>query len=296
MTAAAGDVRPLTSSEFARFQRLVLEESGIHLSDVKRALLVGRLARRLRELELDGYGAYLALVERDGRERVRMLDCLCTNETHFFREPRQFEFLRDRVFPVWAADAEAGRRPRRVRAWSAACSTGEEPFSVAMTLLAAFPPGSGWELQILATDLSTQALDRARSALWNVDKSHEIPAALLRRFMLRGVGSQQGRMKAGPELRALVRFERLNLNGERYGVPGDFDLVFCRNVLIYFRPEDKARVVVRLLGHLAPGGHLLLGHAESLTGLTNAARTVGPNVYVRGHDQAPATEAIGPAQ
>jgi chemotaxis protein methyltransferase CheR len=226
-------------------------------------------------------GAYYRLLaEGDEQERVRMLDCICTNETHFFREPRQFEFLERRVFPEWAARAAAGS-PRRIRAWSAACSTGEEPYSLAMALLAHFPPSSGWTLEILASDLSTRALDQARAGLWHLDKASEIPERYLKAFMLRGRGPQEGVMKAGPEIRSLVRFQRVNLNQDRYPVSGPFDLVFCRNVLIYFDVASKARVVNRLLDQLAPSGYLFLGHAESLTGLSDGGRSVGPTVYVR---------------
>jgi len=277
---APSELRPLTSSEFARFQALVLREAGIFLSDVKRALLVGRLSKRLRDLGIRSFDEYLRLVQRDASELVLMLDCLCTNETHFFREPRQFDYLNERVFPAWAAAAQGGLRPRRLRVWSAACSTGEEPYSLAMALLWAFPPGSGWDIQVLATDLSTKALDRAAAALWPIEKAREIPDAYRRHYMLRGAGSQEGKMKAGPEVRSIVRFQRLNLNDEAYPVPGDFDLILCRNVLIYFRSESKLLVVESLLRHLAADGHLLLGHAESLAGLTDRVRPVGPNIYV----------------
>ncbi len=279
MTAtAAGSVQPLSRSEFAAFQDLIQREAGIFLSEVKEALLVGRLSRRLRELGLPSFAAYHRLVQEDETERVRMLDAICTNETHFFREPRQFEFLERQVFPAWRAEAERGERTRTVRAWSAACSTGEEPFSVAMLLLDHLP---GWNVEILATDLSTRVLEKARAALFPLERSAEIPPEYLKRFMLRGVGPQEGRMKAGPELRAVVRFQRLNLNDESYAAPQGLDLVFCRNVLIYFRPETKARVVERLLRHLAPRGHLFLGHAESASGLAVRVRSVGPNVYSR---------------
>lgn len=272
---------PLTTGEFSRFQELVHRESGIFLSEVKRALLVGRLSRRVRELGLKSFGEYLGVAQADASERVTMLDCLCTNETHFFREPRQFDYLHERVFPTWVAAAEAGQRSRRIRVWSAACSTGEEPYSLAMALLTAFPAGSGWEVEILATDLSTRVLERARSAVWPIEKAREIADTYRRRFMLRGCGAQEGRMKAGPELRAATRFQRLNLNDESYAAPAGFDLIFCRNVLIYFRPEAKLRVVERLLRHLSPSGLLFLGHSESLTGLTDRVRSVGPNVYAR---------------
>ena len=272
----------ISGREFALFQGLIHREAGIYLSEAKKALVVGRLSRRLRELGLDSFGAYYRrLVEGNQEERVRMLDCICTNETHFFREPRQFEFLEQQVFPEWAARAAAAGMPKRIRAWSAACSTGEEPYSLAMTLLARFPPSSGWSLEILASDLSTRALDQAKAGLWRIDKAKEIPERCLKAFMLRGRGPQEGVMKAGPEIRSLLRFQRVNLNQDRYPVPGPFDLVFCRNVLIYFDVASKARVVNRLLDQLAPGGYLFLGHAESLTGLTDRGRSVGPTVYVR---------------
>ncbi len=265
---------------FALFQGLIHAEAGIWLAPAKKALLVGRLSKRLRELGLPSLDAYHERVVADPGEKVRMLDAICTNETHFFREPRHFQFLAERVFPAWRDEAAAGTRPRRVRVWSAACSTGEEPYSIAMALLDAFP--SGWTLEVLATDLSTKVLDRARAATWPIAKAEEIPDAERKRYMLRGYGANEGIMKAGPEIRALVSFDRVNLNGE--GWPdGPFDLVFCRNVLIYFDREAKTRVVTRLLELLDARGFLFVGHAESLGGLPRA-RAVLPTVYAPARD------------
>ena len=274
-----GSSRVLATREFRLFQRLIHREAGIHLSDAKKVLVEGRLARRLRELALD-FDDYYRLVEADEAERVRMLDCICTNETHFFREPRQFEFLESQVFPEWAARAEAGRMPLQVRIWSAGCSTGEEPYSVAMAFLARFPPSSGWEIDIVATDLSTRVLESARCAVWPLEKSREIPQRHLKSFMLKGTGPQEGRIKAGPEIRSVVRFHRLNLNADPFSFAGPFDLILCRNVLIYFDAPSKARVLERLLERLTPSGYLFLGHAETVTGLNTRARSAGPTVYV----------------
>jgi chemotaxis protein methyltransferase CheR len=271
--------RSLSQRDFRLFQRLVYREAGIHLSDVKRVLVEGRLSRRLRELDLDFRG-YYALVERDDQERIRLVDAISTNETHFFREPRQFEFLERVVYPEWEARAAASKMPRRVRVWSAACSTGEEPYSVAMSFLARFPPETGWQIEILATDISTRVLERARAGLYDLDKSKEIPARFLKAFMLKGKGPQEGRMKAGPEIRSLVRFSRVNLNAESLAVAGPFDLILCRNVLIYFDAPSKARVLDRLLERLDGQGHLLLGHAEAMVGMNARTRSVGPTVYV----------------
>jgi chemotaxis protein methyltransferase CheR len=270
---------PLSEREFTGYQRLVYREAGIWLSDVKKALLVGRVSRRLRELGGRSFGDYLRQVEEDERERVRLLDALCTHETHFFREPRHFELLEREVLPRWRAQGDTGTgEGRRVRVWSAGCSSGEEPFTLAMVLRHHLPAGEGWDIQILATDLSTRVLERARQAVWPLDKAQEIPRHYLRAYMLRGVGSQEGKMKAGPELRSLVRFQRLNLN-DGQGLVGRFDLVFCRNVLIYFDAASKARAVERLLRHLSPQGLLFLGHSESLSGHGWGVRTVMPTVY-----------------
>jgi chemotaxis protein methyltransferase CheR len=276
---AVPGVRPLTDVEFRKFQAFVFRHAGIHLSAAKKALLVGRLSRRLRALGLESFGAYYELIERDVEERTQAVDAICTNETHFFREPRQFELLAARIYPAWIAAAEAGTRTRTIRVWSAACSSGEEPYSIAMSLLTHFPPESGWSVEILATDLSTKILARAQAGVWPVDKAEEIPLAMRKRFMLRGVGSQEGNMKAGPDIRACVRFARLNLNDAAYPVAGVFDLIFCRNVLIYFNAESKGAVIRRLLGHLAPEGILFLGHAETLNGVTDRVRSVGPTAY-----------------
>jgi chemotaxis protein methyltransferase CheR len=260
--------------EFGLFQALVERESGIQLPDAKRLLLVGRLARRLRALKLESFEAYYRRVREDGDELVRMIDLISTNETHFFREPKQFEFLERNLLPVWAV--AAGGRPGRVRAWSAACSTGEEPYSIAMTLLSQLP---GWEVEVLATDLSTRVLENARAAVWPIEKVREIPERHLKAFMLRGIGDRQGYMRAGPELRGVVRFERLNLHGSCHEVDGLFDLIFCRNVLIYFSAAGRAAVVTKLVDRLAPGGHLFLGHAETLNGITDRLRSAGPTVF-----------------
>ena len=270
----------ISDQDFGQFQALVNKEAGIWLSPVKKALLVGRLARRLRDLGITTYAEYYERVTEDPAERTRMVDAICTNETHFFREPRHWEFLADTVYPAWQEQANAGKRERHVRVWSAACSSGEEPYSLAMSLLTAFP--SGWSLEELATDLSTKILDRARHATWPIAKASEIPEPYLKAFMLKGFGSYEGTMRAGPEIRSVIKFQQLNLNGEDWPPAQSFDLVFCRNVLIYFDRVTKERVVGRLLDRLVPTGFLFLGHAESLGGFTDRVRSIIPTVYALG--------------
>ncbi len=274
-------LQPITEQQFSRFQKLIYSAAGIHLAPHKKALLEARLSKLIRELGLDSFDAYYKHVvsAAQGDELIRMLDRVSTNETHFFREPRQFEFLENRVFAEWREKAASGLKPKRLRLWSAGCSSGEEPYSIAMLLLDHFPQHSDWQLEILATDLSTRVLDKAQAAVWPIAKAQEIPEKYLKQYMLRGTGPQHGKMKAGAEIRSLIRFERLNLNDERYPVTGRFDAIFCRNVLIYFDTPSRTRVIERLIDSLAPSGYLFVGHAESLNGITDRARQVMPTIY-----------------
>lgn len=275
-------VRPMTDAEFERFRVYIYRAAGIHLAPAKKDLLSGRLMRRMRELGIGSfYDYYHVLVHGDGTEPVHLLNAISTNETHFFREVRHFDFLRERVFGQWVRRADAGRMPRRIRLWSAGCATGEEPYTLAMLAAERFPAADGWDVEILATDLSTRAIDTARQAVWPLEKAEEIPDRYLKAYMLKGVGRHEGRMKAGMEIRSLVRCARVNLNDEVYPVNGPFDVIFCRNVLIYFDHESKTRVVRRLVTHLGPRGYLFVGQVESLAALTDHVRSVGPTVYVR---------------
>jgi chemotaxis protein methyltransferase CheR len=271
---------PISDREFRLFQDLVHAETGIYLSNAKKALLAGRLSRRLRELGLRSFGDYyerVSGVDRD--ERVRMAEAICTHETRFFREPQQFRFLEEHVYPGWKSQAAAGRRSRRISVWSAACSTGEEPYSIAMQLLDQFPAEAGWSVDVLATDLSRRVLAQAEAGVWPIERAEQIPLSYLKRFMLKGTRSETGRIMADAPLRALVRCAQLNLNGASYPGCGRFDLIFCRNVLIYFSPQARREVVHRLVSqHLAPGGYLLLGHAETVHDLKGQLQPVGPSI------------------
>jgi len=270
-------VQPITDREFHSFQELIHRQVGISLTQAKRDLLVNRLSPRMRELGIASFTAYFRLIEEDEGERVHMLDRISTNETQFFREPRHFEFLEQTVYPDWIARAEAGKMARKIKVWSCACSTGEEPYSLAMSLLSHF--GASWSISILATDISTRVLAKAENAMWSLERASHIPAHLLKTYMLRGTRTQEGKMKAGPEIRSLIEFRRFNLNDETYPYRGTFDLIFCRNVLIYFNVAGRQRVIEQLASCLAPGGLLFLGHAETASGATNKLRAVVPTVY-----------------
>ncbi len=278
--AASFDVAPraISSYDFQRFQALIYRESGISLSDAKAGLLTGRLSKRLRALGLMTFTEYYNRVTADDEERRAMLDAITTNETHFFREPDHFQFLEQNVLPVWRASAEAGRRARTIRAWSAGCSTGQEAYSLAMLLVDWFPPSQGWSVEILATDLSRRVLAIAEEGVWNKDRAHEIPLRYLRAYTLKGLGENQGKLKAAPAIR-VIRFVRLNLNDAAFTDIGKFDLIFCRNVLIYFDAESRARTISRLLRHLEPEGYFFVGHAESMNSTCPGLRRVMATVY-----------------
>lgn len=272
-----GHLPELSDLEFQWLRDLIHRHSGIHLNDTKKALIAGRLRRRLHHLGLSSFGAYYRyIVDDDGHELVELLDAICTHETHFFRDAFQFTYLTTHIVPEWRQQGAASGG-RSLRVWSAGCSTGEEPYSLAMTLCEQLPD---WHIDILATDLSTQALHAAQQGIWPIDKAHEIPDRLLRRYMLKGVRSQEGRMSAGPELRPLVRFARVNLLDLPPFLGTRFDLIFCRNVLIYFDLPAKRRAIEQLTERLAPRGYLFVSRAESLNGITSRLRSVASAIHV----------------
>lgn len=277
--AMSKPIPDLAEEEFRLFQALVLRESGIHLGAKNRAMLVSRLWKRLRALELKSFSTYYRRVKADPQEMVLMLDCICTNETHFFREPAAFDCLHNSIFPEWVEDAGDKGRGRTLRVWSAACSTGEEAYSLAMTLLTHFPSTAGWNVEVLATDLSTKALARAATGVWPAEKIGDVPLDYQRKFLLKGFGPEKGKIKAADELRQVVRFQRVNLTQEPFAITGPFDLIFCRNVLIYFGWDTKIKVVDSLGKYLTPKGYLFLGHAESLHGVADKLQTVAPKAF-----------------
>jgi chemotaxis protein methyltransferase CheR len=247
------------------------------------ALLCGRLSRRLRALGMSRMEEYYALVAQAAQadEREAMIDAITTNETRFFREPKHFEFLEHRAIPRWLDEAREGLRPKTIRIWSAGCSSGEEPYSLAMLMAANLLSNAVWSASVLATDISNRMLERARCGIYDVAKSADIPQRLLKSFMLKGIGREKGQMKVMPVLQDLVSFRKLNLSHDPYPPQAHFDVIFCRNVLIYFDLESKQKVVHRLANCLAVGGLLFLGHAENLSGMNSPFRSLAPAIYVR---------------
>jgi chemotaxis protein methyltransferase CheR len=268
---------------FQKFQKLIYAETGIWLGNSKTALLCGRLFRRLRELGITSLKEYYERVSQpeQDEERSRMIDAITTNETRFFREPRQFEFLEQRAFPRWRNEAEHGLRARKLRIWSAGCSSGEEPYTIAMLAGAHLPAEEGWDVNLLATDISNRVLEKAHKGIYPIARSSELPEAILHRFMLRGTGEREGEMKVKNEIQRMIEFRRLNLNEESNLPEGPFDAIFCRNVLIYFDAASKQRVVNNLVRHLVSSGLLFVGHAENLTNMTNELSGLESTIYIR---------------
>jgi chemotaxis protein methyltransferase CheR len=262
------DSASISDSDFTRFQQMIFGIAGISMTSAKKALVAGRLARRLKHHGLECYGEYFKLLSRQPDEMQVAVDLLTTNETYFFREPKHFDFLRDTILPKHPPG-----RPFRV--WSAASSSGEEAYTIAMVLadnLGTTP----WE--ILGSDLSTRVLEKALAGLYPMERLRGIPQASLRAHCLKGVGSQEGSFMIDPVLRRRVRFEQINLNEPLPNV-GEFDVVFLRNVMIYFQTETKRQVVARLLAKLRPGGFFIVGHSESLNGLAQGLEAIAPSIY-----------------
>jgi len=259
---------PITDGEFSLFQRMLADVAGIKLAASKKALVGGRLARRLRERKVTSYGDYFRLVEPGGAdgERQIAIDLLTTNETYFFREPRHFAYLRTLA---------EQRGPGPFSVWSAACSSGEEAYSIAL-VLADVCGADGWN--VLGTDLSTRMLERARRAQYALHRANDIPRALLDRFCLRGIGAQHGTFIVSGAVRERVALRQVNLNAALPDL-GLFDVVFLRNVMIYFDLPTKQAVVERVAAALKPGGILMIGHSESLNGIGTALRPVAPSIY-----------------
>ena len=229
---ASARMPEMSDHEYRLLAGVIHKEAGIYLGSDKKLVLVSRLAFRLRSLGLPSFSDYITHVVADQEERTRMIDCVCTNETSFFREPWQFDFMAKTIVPAWKTSSPQARS-RSVRVWSAACSTGEEPYSIAMCLSHHLPAAEGWQIEILATDLSTRALTTAKDAVWPIANAEAIPEHYRRAFMLKGEGSRAGLMRAGPLLRSLISFRVQNLHAA-YATGGPFELIFCRNVLIYF--------------------------------------------------------------
>jgi len=264
----------ISDGEFKRFSSLIYEIAGITLTDAKKVLLTGRLSKRLAALGLGNYTQYFKHVTdvAHAEELQRMVDLLTTNETYFFREPQHFEFLK-RIVPASLKQGQV------YRVWSAAASTGAEAYTIAMILADQLGVDGAWE--VLGTDISNSVLELARSGHYRMAGADKIPQEYLKKYCLKGTGGQAGTFLIDKRLRQHVNFEQLNLNTEGIKGRGEFDVIFLRNVLIYFDLKTKQRVVSNLVPYLKKDGYFIVGHSESLNGISSTLAQEEPTVYRR---------------
>ena len=264
----------LSEADFAAFADLVRRTAGIVLGPSKRELVFGRLSRRLRALGLQTFSQYRALVESgEGEaERGEMINALTTNLTSFFRESHHFDFLADDVLARLLRE----RTDRRIRLWSAACSSGEEPYSIAMTLHKALVGKGKWDARVLATDIDTEMVRTAQAGIYDADRARAIPAA----YASLVARQPDGSVEMTDVLKQRIAFKPLNLLGD-WPMQGKFDAVFCRNVVIYFDKDTQRKLFDRLADLIAPGGTLFIGHSETLSGVSDRFENLGRTIYRR---------------
>ena len=266
-----------SNEDFEALRALVKQVTGIALSDQKRELVYGRLARRLRALNLKSFREYRELLASDSDEVVQFCNAITTNLTAFFREPHHFDHMREEVLKPMALKPPASRR---YRIWSAACSTGEEPYTIAMTVLEAMGDTRGWDLRILATDLDSDVLGKASRGVYLADRIRALPAERRQRFFTPVAGAKEPSFQVTPALSKLITFKQLNLM-HPLPMKGPFDAIVCRNVLIYFDKQTQADLVGRMARLQRPGDLLYLGHSESLFKVSNDYTLIGRTVYRR---------------
>lgn len=262
-------IRPITDEEFKRFRDLIYDVAGIAMSPDKKTLVGGRLGKRLAALSLDTFAKYYRLVtsNRNSEEFQIMVELLTTNETYFFREPQHFDFLRDQVLKHWEGN--------NFRLWSAACSSGEEVYTLAMVISEYLLTGQ-WEIH--GSDINSKVLKHSRRGVYTFNGKGKMPVKFLRRYCLKGVGEQEGRFIVKKELRSRCFFHQINLMQELPDI-GIFDVIFIRNVMIYFDIAAKVKVIDKLLNRLKSGGMLIVSHSESLHGISDELTMIKPSIY-----------------
>ncbi len=269
----------LSNADFNRLRAMVYEQAGIHLNSDKKTMLEIRIKRRLRSLNISSYAEYCNFVfTPDGQqaELVHLIDAVTTNKTDFFREAGHFEYLVLKALPTLA---ERNGAARKSVVWSAGCSTGEEPYTLAMVLSEYAQSRPGFHFQVLATDVSTEVLAKAREGIFKAELAQPVPKDLRRKYFMRSRDPGSELLRIVPELRAQVDFQRLNFMDADFGMAEPSEIIFCRNVIIYFDRPTQIRILKKLVRHLAPGGYFFAGHSESLQGMDLPLTPAGLAVY-----------------
>ncbi len=268
----------LSARDFGRLSRFIYDTCGIKMPEVKKTMLEARLQKRLRALcmrSFTDYCDYLFSSEGLEKELVQMLDMVTTNKTDFFREPDHFQYLTHTVLPEWLK-----RHPNGTLAiWSAGCSSGEEPYTLAMVLTEFAARNPGFDFRILATDISTRVLEKAKNAIYAETQVEPVPLELKKKYLLRSKDRSSGMVRIVPELREKVRFRRLNFMDDDFGMREQLDIIFCRNVIIYFDRPTQEKLLQRFHRYMKPGAFIFMGHSETLSGLDVPLVSVYPTVY-----------------
>jgi chemotaxis protein methyltransferase CheR len=264
----------LNAAEFARISRMVLEIAGIRINDGKEEMVKARLAKRLRALHLASFTEYLDYLAYDatGREVSQMIDVLTTNKTNFFREPEHFAFLHQLVLH--------GIKDRTITIWSAGCASGEEPYSVAIQLHESLPDAWAWDIKILATDISSKMVGMAKAATYSGDTLSGFPGHIVRKYFVRTGSMVNPAYQVRAAIKDLVHVVRLNLMDD-WPMQGRFDVIFCRNVMIYFSKAVQQQLIARFWEQLCAGGYLVVGHSESLSSLSHQYRYIQPAIWAK---------------
>ena len=271
--------RPMTDLEFSRFGEFIQGQCGIKMPLAKKTMLQGRLQKRLRVLGLDSFSVYADYVfSTKGREEelYQMIDAVTTNKTDFFRESKHFDYLRDVVLPSMKNEMK-NISWKQLKAWSAGCSTGEEPYTLAMVLSNFAENNPSFHFSILATDICTKVLEKAKTAIYGEEKIEPIPMEFRKKYLLRSPSKPV--MRIVPELRSSMQFMRLNFMDTDYQLQEMMDIVFCRNVIIYFDRQTQEQILSRICRYLIPGGHLFMGHSETLNSMNLPLKQISSSIY-----------------
>jgi len=271
----------LTDKDFNRIRKLVIEHTGISLSEAKRNLVYGRLAKRLRKIKISEFGTYIKLLEsNEGKDELaNFTNAITTNLTSFFRENHHFDYLKSNVLPGLLRD---NADTKKIRVWSAGCSTGEEPYSIAMAIREVIPESKNWDIRILATDLDTNVLAHAKAGIYTLERLNNVSDNRMKKWFLRGKGANQDSVKIRSELQQLISFKQLNLMKD-WPMKNQFDIIFCRNVVIYFDKPTQKILFKRYHDVLKNTGHMFIGHSETLFKVSDDFNLIGNTTYTKKH-------------
>lgn len=262
--------------EFEFFREVIHRESGIKLTEGKKALLQSRLSKRIRELNLGSFRDYYEYIKNNySKEIINLINCITTNKTDFFRENRHFDYIRSVVLPKCDTSGK-----KKIRIWSAGCSTGEEPYSIAITLLEHYKNNMP-DIKILASDIDTQVLHKGKTGIYRAETLSDVDLSILKKYFFRGRGDNEKLFKVKNPVSQLIRFRWLNLFDSVYPMKNKFDMIFCRNVIIYFDRDFQQKLFERLFSYLSDDGYLFLGHAETLTGFSLKFNSLGNSIYMK---------------